>query len=106
MATIVVTDVMHNVVLAQRELGDGVFEQEGAYYFDPELVDMTHLVMTPRIYKCPYKGVCHWLDLETDSGTIKDVGWIYTEPREGYEHLRDRVGFAFGMRPGVMVQRT
>lgn len=106
MATIVVTDVMHNHVLAQQTLGDGVFEHEGAYYFDRELVDMARLTVTPRIYKCPYKGICHWLDLDTESGPVKDVGWIYTDPREGYEFLQDKIGFAFGMRPGVMVQRT
>lgn len=61
--------------------------------------------MTDRTYTCPYKGTCHWIDLVSQHGTIRDVGWVYTEPNEKYEYIRDKIGFAFGMRPGVVVEK-
>ena len=106
MVTITAKDLMRNAVIAQGELGNGVFELESAYYFDPELVNADNLVLTQRVYVCAYKGKCYWLDLQTDSGVFKDVGWIYTEPRAGYEHIKDKDAFAFGMRPGVVVQKS
>lgn len=105
MPTIRVRDVTRDHVVAEGSVEDGIIEHESSYYFDPGQVDMTHLVISARTYTCPYKGVCHWIDLQTDSGVIESVGWVYTQPRPGYEHIRDKIAFAYGMRPGIMVQK-
>jgi len=64
-------------------------------------------VVTRRTYTCPYKGTCYWIDLVAPSGDVfRDVGWVYTQPRPGYEYIQDKIGFAFGMRSGVMVEKS
>jgi uncharacterized protein (DUF427 family) len=45
-------------LLASAETLNRVQMFEGAWYFDPTAVDMTHLIVTERTYTCPYKGVC------------------------------------------------
>jgi uncharacterized protein (DUF427 family) len=105
MATIIVKDVTCDEIIAQSDDQDAIL-LEGSYYFDPKTVNMGHLVVTERVYRCPYKGTSFWLDLVGRDGTlIKDVAWMYTEIFEGYEHLRNRIGFAFGTRPGIVVQK-
>ncbi|MBN2306106.1 MAG: DUF427 domain-containing protein [Anaerolineae bacterium] len=103
MTTVTVTDVTRGDILAQ---GEDALLIEGGYYFDPEQVKQDHLVVSTRPYTCPYKGLMYWIDLQTPTGTIRDVAWVYTEPHAKYEHIRDKIAFAFGMRPGVMVEKT
>lgn len=66
---------------------------EGNLYFAPEAVNMDHLKVTERTYTCPYKGVCYWIDLETDAGWAQNVGWVYREPKAGYEFIKDQIAF-------------
>jgi uncharacterized protein (DUF427 family) len=106
MTTIIVKDITRNEVVAQGELKVDVIEHEGSFYFTPDQVNADHLIITERIYKCPYKGVSHWVDLQTEDGVVPDVGWVYTNPRPGYEHFQDKFGFAFGMRPGICVEKS
>ncbi len=106
MATIIVKDITRNEIVAQGDLKSDVIELEGAFYFEPQRVAANNMVITERTYTCPYKGVCQWIDLQTPDGVVRDVGWIYSQPRAGYEYLQDKLGFAFGMRPGIMVEKS
>jgi uncharacterized protein (DUF427 family) len=106
MTTITVKDVIHNEVLAQGTVDDGIIALEDGYYFAPEQVKRDNLIISPRTYTCPYKGVCYWIDLQGPAGIIRDVGWTYFKPDPNYEYIRDKLGFAFGMRPGVIVEKT
>ena len=104
MPRIIVRDLTRDRVLAQASEGEGdVVLLEGCYYFEPQQVAMDHLVITERTYTCPYKGVCHWIDLQTPEGSVPNVAWVYGDPRPGYDAIRGKIGFAFGMRPGVAV---
>lgn len=105
MTIITVSDVTRRQVLAQGVQDEDVILLEGAYYFATDQVDMTDLIVTGRIYICPYKGKCHWIDLDSPHGLMRDVAWVYTEPNDRYDYIRDKIGFAFGMRPGVVVER-
>ena len=68
---------------------------EGAWYFKPELVNMEYLHVTERIYTCPYKGVCYWIDIETPDGQrAQNIGWVYRQPKPGYEFIKDEIGFS------------
>jgi uncharacterized protein (DUF427 family) len=69
-----------------------VREFEGNLYFTPEAVDMTHLKVTERIYTCPYKGVCYWIDLDNGTDKANNVGWVYRQPKAGYEFIKDQIG--------------
>lgn len=95
---------MSNFVVKERQSGRGIahgntadhsaVKLEGNWYFTPENVDMTHLRITNRTYTCPYKGVCFWVDLETPEGTkAQNVGWVYNDPKRGYEMIKDKIGF-------------
>ncbi|MBK8020526.1 MAG: DUF427 domain-containing protein [Chloroflexi bacterium] len=81
-------------VIAQGILGQDVHEVESSWYFPPELVDMTHMMVTERTYTCPYKGVCYWVDMETSAIRAQNVAWIYYEPKRGYERIKGYVGFS------------
>lgn len=105
MTTITVRDVMRDEIVAQGKQDRDVFLLEGAYYFEPEQVKQDHLIITNRTYVCVYKGLCQWIDLDTPEGIIQDVGWVYTLPDPKYEYIRDKIAFAFGIRPGIMVER-
>lgn len=66
---------------------------EGNWYFDPKVVDMSHLVVTNRTYTCPYKGVCFWIDLEAPGQSAKNIAWVYNNPKPGFEMIKDQIGF-------------
>lgn len=92
-------DTTRHQMLAQASLGEHVIVFEGCYYYLPEQVDMTHLIETERIFNCPYKGPCHWIDLQGGDGKRhKEVAWVYHDPQPGYESLKDRIGFYPGIR--------
>ena len=101
MTNVKIIDKARNECIAQADLDSGVFKFEGNYYFDPDKVQMDHLIVTDRIYVCPYKGNANWVDLHTDSGVIKDVAWIYRDPKPGYGQIKDHVGFYDGSRQGT-----
>lgn len=106
MTIIIVKDVTRGEIVAQGDADDTVILLEGAYYFDPDEVDQAHLVVSNRTYTCAYKGTCHWVDLESPDGVIPDVGWVYRQPLPSYEYIRDKFGFAYGLRPGLIVQKA
>lgn len=80
---------------------------EGNWYFAPDAVDMSHLKVTNRTYTCPYKGVCFWVDLESPTLQAKNIGWVYNNPKPGYEMIKDHIGFYARDTSGtVAVQET
>jgi uncharacterized protein (DUF427 family) len=79
---------------------------EGNWYFKPEVVNMDHLRVTERIYTCPYKGVCYWIDLETPSGErTQNIGWVYRQPKPGYEFIKDQIGLYARSTQGTLAER-
>jgi uncharacterized protein (DUF427 family) len=105
MTTITVRDVTRGEIVAQGEQDQDAILLEGSFYFEPDQVKQDHLIITVRTYTCPYKGTCQWIDLDSPDGIIQNVGWVYTRPSPKYEYIREKIAFAFGMRPGVMVER-
>ncbi len=81
------------IASAQPE-ANAVLPFEGNWYYEQSKVDFTNLKVTERTYTCPYKGVCYWVDLETPEGTTaQNIGWIYRQPKPGYEQIKDKVAF-------------
>jgi uncharacterized protein (DUF427 family) len=91
-------------LLAQGELPKEAFEFEGNIYFAPDKVQMTQLKVTERTYTCPYKGICFWIDLEAPTGVVRNVAWVYNNPKTGYEYIKDHIGFYKGTREGTVSQ--
>lgn len=80
-----------NTVIATGEPESTVLDFEGNWYFAPDGVAMQYLKVTERTYTCPYKGVCNWIDLVTPEGKVTNFGWVYPNPKPGYEMIKDRV---------------
>jgi uncharacterized protein (DUF427 family) len=102
MTSVKIVDKARNEDIAQAELDNGVIKFEGNYYFEANKVNMANLVVTDRIYVCPYKGNANWVDLQTDEGLLKDVAWIYQDPKPGYGQIKGHVGFYDGSRQGTV----
>lgn len=92
-------------VLASGAEAQDVRLFEGAWYFDPNAVDMTHLIVTDRTYICPYKGTCYWIDLVTEASQAPNVAFTYFKVNPGYEFVKDQIGFYAGRREAT-VQET
>src|SRR4051812_26055259 len=85
--------------LAQGEADTDAVKYEGNWYFLPEAVERDVLMISDRTYTCPYKGTCNWVDYVLPGGaTVRDVAWVYADPRPGHEVIRDRYGFYAGSR--------
>ena len=90
----VIRDRNSNHILASgTEENETVYNLEGCWYFLPENVDMTHLVVTERTYTCPYKGICYWIDLESPETQARNIGFVYHFPKMGYEAIQNRIAF-------------
>jgi uncharacterized protein (DUF427 family) len=91
--------------IASGEDGREVDVFEGNWYFDPAVVDMSHLKVTQRTYTCPYKGTCYWIDLESPTGRAQNIAWVYNNPNPGYEHIKDRIAFYARDTAGTTAKR-
>jgi len=96
--TVTIKNRFTGEVLASAEKTNGVSLFEGAWYFTPDKVNMTHLIVTERTYTCPYKGVCYWIDLKTPEQQAKDVAFVYFKTNPGYEFVKNQIGFYAGTR--------
>jgi|GEM_PF-392498 len=80
---------------------------EGNWYFKPEVVNMEHLRVTDRTYTCPYKGMCYWIDIEMpEGGRVQNVGWVYRQPKPGYEFIKDEIGLYARPTQGTLADKT
>lgn len=96
----------NTLIAAASEDEDAVRLLEGCWYFRPELVDMSHLVITDRTYTCPYKGVCYWIDLESPTTQVRNIAFVYSQPKPGYEYIKDRIAFYGRDTSGTLAIQT
>ncbi|GAB4530830.1 MAG: hypothetical protein OHK0046_51600 [Anaerolineae bacterium] len=91
---LIVKDRVSGEVIAQGSVEDGsVVVVENCWYFDPACVDQRALTVTRRTYTCPYKGICYWIDLETEDNAARNIAFVYDVPKTGYERIAGRIGF-------------
>ena len=97
--SITIREKSSNTSLASGDPPSGVITYEGNLYFSPENVTKDSLTVTGRTYTCPFKGTCHWVDFsDANGGTVKDVAWVYSDPKPGHEAIKGRYGFYAGTR--------
>lgn len=101
MTKVTIIDKDRQQPIAQGNLDADALAFEGNFYFDAENVNMENLIVTDRIYTCPYKGYANWIDLKTPDGVIKDVAWVYNDPKPGYTQIKGRIGFYSTNRAGT-----
>jgi uncharacterized protein (DUF427 family) len=100
---ITIREQASSATLAEADEGPSLAKYEGHWYFDPAAVRTDVLRVTDRTYTCPYKGTCNWVDyVGPDGRTVKDVAWVYPDPRAGHEVIRGRYGFYAGRRGGTV----
>ncbi len=80
-------------VIASGHQNETVRLLEGNWYFEPEAVNMEHLRVTNRVYTCPYKGKCYWIDFQAPGVKATNIAWTYFETKPGYEFIKDRIAF-------------
>ncbi|MDX2477550.1 MAG: DUF427 domain-containing protein [Gammaproteobacteria bacterium] len=79
-------------ILLQAQ-GKQLQEVENNYYIHPDLIDMSQFEVSDRIYNCPVKGICFWVDLKTDLGWVNDICWVYPEAKKAYQQIAGWYGF-------------
>jgi uncharacterized protein (DUF427 family) len=96
---VIIREKASGTALAGANSGPDPLRFEGNWYFDPSAVDRSVLRVTERTYTCPYKGTCNWVDyVALDGTTVRDVAWVYPEPKPGHEAIKGRYGFYAGER--------
>jgi uncharacterized protein (DUF427 family) len=87
-------------VVDERALADSVatlrvLETAGApvYYLPPGDIDLNRLRESERRTVCEWKGVASYLDYVDGERRIPSIGWVYRDPKPGYEAIRDHVAF-------------
>lgn len=76
-----------------RAPADQIIRLEGNYYFPSDGVNTGNLEISDRVYTCPQKGTCQWIDMKTDKGYINDVAWVYQQPKSQYQNIARHYGF-------------
>ncbi len=85
--------IKNGEVLVKAELENQVIRLEGYWYFHPSLIEQKYLKVTDRLYACPYKGTCNWVDYEFEKTYLPDVAWMYPETLPEYAHIAGWYGF-------------
>ena len=83
----------NGAVLARATEPEQIIRLEGNWYFDPKVVHKELLRTTDRLYTCPYKGTCNWIDFEDGALFIPDVAWVYPETFPDYKSIAGWYGF-------------
>ncbi len=96
--TVTIVATATNQTLARGIEGQSAVRLEGNWYFDPTNVEHAPLQETDRLYVCPHKGTCNWIDLALTDATIPDVAWVYHNVKPNYEYIKDWIGFYGGTR--------
>ena len=62
---------------------------EGNVYFPPESVKKELLKDSNYHTTCPFKGIASYYDVVVDGEINKDAAWYYSEPKKGYEKIKN-----------------
>jgi uncharacterized protein (DUF427 family) len=101
---LIVKDSAAATIIASGIIGENALIHEDNWYFQPGSVQMDALIISDRTYNCPYKGICHWIDLKTSRTRAQNVGWVYRDPKPGYEQIKGMIGFYAKGKSGVLTE--
>lgn len=76
-----------------RAPADKVYNIENNWYIHPDYVDHDWFVTSDRIYDCPIKGSCLWVDIKAGKTFSNNASWIYTKTLPDYDHINGWYGF-------------
>ena len=70
---------------------------EGNHYFPPESLRREHLIESPRISICPWKGLAHYYNVVVDGEVNPDAAWYYRRPSPLARRIKNHVAFWNGV---------
>lgn len=73
---------------------DFTVEIEGDVYFPVNDVDMSYLKLSDHQTFCEVKGEANWFHITDGDFLTEDGAWVYPEPPEGQENVRNLIGFS------------
>ena len=92
-------------LLVDGKKGWGITPFEGNYYIQKKYVSGDFFRNTPIPGLCPYKGIYHWVHLETPDGqSERMLGWRYIIPNPLFPFIAFRLGLP-GHHPALRVER-
>ena len=71
---------------------------EGNHYFSRDSVDTSVFRDSETTSYCPWKGTANYYSITIGGDEIKDAAWYYAQPKEGAQHISDRIAFWRGIR--------
>lgn len=84
----------NNEVIARS---DDTVIVERNHYFPMSDVTMDLLKETDHHTECPWKGTASYYDITVEGKTNSNAAWIYKDPKEEAEMVRDRIAFWKGV---------
>ncbi len=76
-----------------RASDDQVISLEGNWYFHPDTIDKNCFDISDRLYNCPKKGICQWVDMKVGRHYWNDIGWVYPKPLKAFKNIAGWYGF-------------
>jgi uncharacterized protein (DUF427 family) len=73
------------------------------YYLPQSAIQMQYLVRTPRSSFCEFKGNASYWTIEVNQKRAENAGWMYANPAQGFEPIRDHIAFYAGKMDQCLV---
>ena len=73
--------IWNDTVIAEAPQEDLIFIERN-WYFPPSSVKKEFLHKSDTPYTCPWKGVCQYFNVGTDTESSQDAAWSYPKPKE------------------------
>jgi len=86
-----------NTILAET---DKPVVVEGNKYFPPESVKKEYFKKSSKTYTCPWKGDAEYYDIEVNGEILKDVAWVYPNPKDEAKEIAGH----FAFEPSVTIE--
>ena len=87
--------IWNDTVLAES---DATVVVEGNHYFPPDSLNREHLVESDHTTVCPWKGTASYYTVRVGDAENANAAWVYRDPKERAEGIRDHVAFWRGVR--------
>ena len=82
--------IWKGTVIAKSE---DVEELEGHFYFPLDSINQEFFLESRNIRACSEKGEARYLHIMVEGNINEDAAWVYHQPHEEYEFLKDRIAF-------------
>jgi uncharacterized protein (DUF427 family) len=82
--------LFRGVILAES---DGVFDQDGTFFFPPESVNQEYLRPTDNSGICMWNGISQYFDIMLGDRVIHNAAWTFHNPSRITARIKDYIAF-------------